>query len=359
MLFFLDANLINEDISSTEGIIINRAIENILRSVWESKHLVQGDITTIIELKNKIVNKDCLNVLTFIDSNYSFLNYSSIKFHINVVRGVNIMELNHSGDKSILNVSVDFFQTTDLLQETKILCEDISDSSFFEEICNHYIRTNSIGSISLKYSKEHGGGTQIDVMYTNIAARKNRFCLTFCDNDKRHPNSDIGGTLRKLRLVNTSNNLFCKYIELDAHEIENLVPFNYLDDINEATLNNSGIEFIKRLFVSNDNGALQYLDIKKGINKKQVDESLDFFVFMENLLPYCQPNITIADIGTYSQNDRIIPHTGKIIKSLMSNVGLFTSKFPDLLTFQENEWNKIGSNFLYWTCARNNEALNL
>ena len=31
---------------------------------------------------------------------------------------------------------------------------------------------------------------------------------------------------------------------------------------------------------------------------------------------------------------------------------------PIFLEYQEIEWNKIGSEFLNWTCARNNEPLN-
>jgi hypothetical protein len=359
MLIKISNELLADDVFAADEEFIIRGIENILKSVWESKHLFHANLNVIEFLRQKVENRDCLNVLIFIDNNYSFLNYSAIKYYINVVPGRNTLSLSNINDCNAINVSIDYFQTTDILQESRILCEDITDAKFFEEIALYYMRTNFLGNISLSYEAEHGGGNQINVSFKKHVNKKNKLCLAFCDNDKRHPLDDIGNTLKNLRLVDTSDNAFCKCIELDAQEIENLVPFNYLDEIREHFHEQKGISFIKNIYESSEKESLKYYDVKNGITKKQVCNCHNFYAFMESLLPYCTNPVDLNNISTLNDKDKVIPHTGKIITSLMKKKEVFINTSPSLLAYQAEEWVKLGRYFIYWTCSRNKEALNI
>ena len=93
MLFKISEELLAEQIFTNDEEVILRGLENILKSVWESKHLVHAQLNIIKNLRAKVQNRDCLNVLVFIENNYTFLNYSEIKHFINVIPGRNNLTL--------------------------------------------------------------------------------------------------------------------------------------------------------------------------------------------------------------------------------------------------------------------------
>lgn len=357
MLFYLTNDLVANDCPQEEKIKIKRAVENVLRSVWESNHLVFAGLETIIELRKIITCDDCLRVLVHLQNNFSFLNYDSIKYYICVTIGSDIMVVNEGSDKSTLTLSIDYLQETKLTQPARIIGESLSDPAFFEIICKYYIEKNRIGNIALSYEEEHGSGNQIDTVYKKHLDSKEKFCLAFADNDKRYPTSEIGDTLQKLKDVDDGNHL-CKYIALSCQEIENLVPFNYLDDIKNNTHQLDGISFIKNIVESDDKECLQFFDVKKGVKNSQIQASPDYHSFAEVLAPYCPVSIDFSVLDTFDGNYKIIPHVGKILPAFLKKTDLLNIKPPLFLAFQQLEWDKIGSQFLFWSCSRNSEPLN-
>jgi hypothetical protein len=357
MLFNLTPELVLEEHSTETKRNIKRAIEHVLRSVWESKHLITSELETIIKLKKIITCYDSLSVLTYLENNFSFLNYDSIAYSINIIVNDTPIEKVIIENKTYLNLSINFLQTSDLTNATRILCEDMSDASFFEEICKYYISKNNFGNISLKYESDHGGGNQISKVYKKNILKNNTFCLAFSDNDKRYPNCAIGNTLKNLIDIDNSSFL-CKYIGLECQEIENLIPFNYLRHLQNFTHEENGIIFIENIINSPKKEYLRYFDLKKGIIKKQISSSVDYLNFSKELEAYSPINIDFTNLDNLGNTDKIIPQFGKIIPLFLENSHLLNSTQPIFLNFQEIEWNKIGSEFLFWTCARNNEPLN-
>lgn len=358
MLFNLTPELISQDHSESDKKKIKRAIEHILRSVSESKHLVISDLDTIIKLKQIITCSDSLSVLIYLENNYSFLNYDSIKYYVNVIVGYDNIYESSEGDCKFLNIPINYIQDSNLTNPTRILCEDISDASFFKIICNHYVINNNIGNISLCFEEEHGGGNQISRSFNKHINAKNIFCLAFADNDKKYPECQIGETLQKLSsIVNT--NLLCKYISLECHEIENLIPFNYIQKIKKVYNEENGITFIENIIHSMEKESLKYFDIKKGINKDQISSSNDYLIFAKKLAEYSPIHIDFSNIEQYEKKHKIIPQVGKIMSSFIESNTLLIDETPHFLDFQITEWNKIGSDFLFWTCSRNKEPLNI
>lgn len=359
MLFYLSNELLTDQLTVEKEEKVLRAIENILRSVWESKHLVRIDYNLIDVLLEKITNNDCRSVLLLIKNTYSFLSYDPIKYYVKVVDEGIIMNIDNLNGFRILSLSVDFLQTTDLIQESRVLCEDVSDASFFQKISEHYIKENSIGNISLKFEPIHGGGGLICVQFQNHIDSKNKFCLAFCDNDIRYPGSEIGSTLNDLQSINKNGNHLCEYIDIDAHEIENLVPFNYIDSIQQNYHNIQGIIFLKKVLDSDKREDLKYLDLKKGICKSKVVDNNDYLNFALSLQEFCDTPIEAHLITGLPADKQIVPNVGKIMKPLLDNSELFSTVTPELLEYQKEQWNRIGSNFFYWTCSRNFEPINI
>jgi len=358
MLFYISNELLGAQLTAEKEVKVLRAIENILRSVWESKHLVKIDYDLLDILLGKISNSDCKSVLLLIKSTYSFLNYDAIKYYVKVVDEGIVMSISDSNGFRILSLSIDFLQTTDLIQESRILCEDINDACFFQKISEHYIKENSIGNISLKFEPVHGGGVLISVQFKNHIDNMNKFCLAFCDNDIRYPGSAFGQTLHDLQQINLNGNLLCEYIDINVHEIENLVPFNYIDSIQQNYHNIQGIIFLKKVIDSERREDLKYLDLKKGICKSKIN-CTDYLDFALSLQSFCEHPIDSNIYSGLAKEAQIIPNIGKIIKPLLEQSELFTTIPPELLEFQKNEWNRIGSKFFYWTCSRNLEPINI
>jgi len=357
MLFKLTNELIDEGILNSKKEKVVRAIENILRSVWESKHLMTAEIDVIIALKNIITNPDCLSVLIDFENNYAFKNYDNIKYFVEIVASENTMQYETENDAQKLVLSIDYFQKSDLVSKTIILCEDEQDSLFFEQIARFFCLNHNI-NINLSYSEENGGGVNTHKSFQKHIDKSEKFCLCFADTDKKYPTDSIKETLHKLRSCNNPKH-FCKLIELEVHEIENLLPFNYLELIkNDSIIQLNGVAFINTIYQSHDSCFLQFLDIKKGIKVKEVKNNPDYFNFTKILYSYCNNQHNINDIHSLNDEIVLIPPVGKVIKVALSNLAIFNNS-PQLLSFQNSEWNKIGSVFTFWTCARIDELLNI
>ncbi|MBI9055468.1 MAG: hypothetical protein JEY96_16720 [Bacteroidales bacterium] len=359
MLIYLSKSLFDVGFSKEHQKRINRALENILRSNWEGKHLVHANFDTLNKLREQKLSNDSKSVILNICNNYSLLDYSKIKHFVYVVPEENTLELKIENDIEKYCISVDYFQNSDLLQESRILCEHLNDAKLFQLICNYFVKKENIGNIALRFEPELGGGATICDCFEKHVINRNKFCLAFSDNDKRYPNALIGGTLEKLNAVDINGNIFCKIIEIDSHEIENLVPFNYLNDIRTIHHQQKGINFIESIRNSSSCELLKYFDIKKGICKKQINNCPEYLSYAEQLIPFCETIENISEIEDKAEGFSVIPPIGKIVKDFIEKSDLLNSKEPEFLSFQELEWDKIGSNFLYWACSRNLEALNI
>ncbi len=357
MLFNISDTIITDSFSSDSR--LQRAIVNILRSVWESKHLVFIEYDTILFLKNHIEDMDCLSVLTFLQNNYAFLCYDSINFYVNLVTAENEITTRNIEEKTVLDLSIDFFQSTDLLQEARIIGEDMTDVAFFANICNYYIQENDIGNVSLKYEEEHGGGAESYRIFKKHLNNKNKLCLAYCDNDVKYPSCDFGETLKRFGQLDLTSNPLCRLIALEAHEIESILPFNYLSELSTTShLDAAGINFINTIRASEDSDYLKYYDIKKGINKSKIESNSSYYSFVEKLVPYTNTPQILDTFESLDRSNLIIPRTGKIISKVMETPELFCIIQPELLAYQRHEWDKIGEAFLCWACARNTETLN-
>ncbi len=356
MLIYLDDTLLEEEFSQEKKEKINRAIENILRSAWEGNHLVDASFNVISKLIDCVSSNDCKRVLYYIKNNFSLINYSAIKFRVEVSYEENILKQETTDNIQKLIISYNYFQYSDLLQPTRILAENLNDVEFFKIICNYFIFKQDIGNMVIKFEAEQGGGATICDVYRKHILDKKKFCLAIADNDKRYPSAPEGKTLNALKEVERNGNLFCHIIEVDSHEIENMIPLNYIDRIKSNSNQQKGIDFINNIKKSKDAELLKYFDFKKGISKKNTNNT-DYRNYAEKLLPYARTINSLDDLIDKEDSYSVIPPVGKLIKGFNEKPELIYEVEPELLSFQEIEWEKIGSNILYWTCAQNKENL--
>ena len=165
-------------------------------------------------------------------------------------------------------------------------------------------------------------------------------------------------------------NFLCKYIDIDAHEIENLVPFNYIEDFNQRELDADGIHFLGNMLNSDRKEDLKYFDLKKGICVSKISRDTNYKNFAVSLHHFCRNPLDSKSIDDrvriYNETPEhlrtdsiLIPRVGKIVKSLFDKSELITTKTPEFLGYQSREWDRIGANLFYWTCSRNQEPINI
>lgn len=355
MLFIFSDSLFTDTHTPSRQQKIDRSINYVLKSVWESNHLVYTTRQNLELLRSRLTDVDCLSVVVNLLSNYSLTNYSEIEYHVNLVETPQINRLNNLGQGEFLELSVDFIQSSNLTQKTKIIGEDLDDISFFDFITQK-TSSNIINHCHYSFEPIHGGGNRLWQIFKTETQAKNRFVLTFPDTDKAYPSCEIGETLKKVEEINAPSDLLSKIISLGVHELENLVPLNNIQLINCPELNNEGIDFLNKVFDSEHSELLQFLDLKKGVTKKKILSDPDYFEFTQLLSVYS--DVDIENIENLSNDEYILPYVGKIIKYLLKHKERTLTEPPNLTAFQEEIWTNISKHILYWCCCRNSESLN-
>lgn len=175
---------------------------------------------------------------------------------------------------------IDFFNTTESVQPTSMLCENLDDIKFYikQARCYHPYSPMAVNR------RHGGGGTTYDVF--NILKNRNLFCLVIVDSDVKYPGCALGDTARRFDKNYKADKANVKVKVLPVHEAENLVPVSFMMSHSKA----SGTIFLKKL---EKRGVLRHLvfyDIKEGITKEKTEESAKYKVFAKDVYESVYPH---------------------------------------------------------------------
>lgn len=354
MLFILSDELMLDN-SDSMKIPVVRAIKHIATSVFESKHLLSGSLQVLRYFKDEFQkDSDLYNLFNALENNYYSTSFDFIKRRIEIVISISIPSRIDDG-VNIIQCSVNEFQDASWCQKSIILGEDFNDCNFFTYILKWYLRENGF-NITYDFDKDNGGGVNICRSISNHINNKKIF-LSIIDTDRKFPNSPTGDTYRKCKqyLGKVRGNF--ELIALDVQEIENLMPFNLLDNKSfngEHAQKKRKFDFLR----FNNPSLLQYFDIKKGIKKEDTENNSFYKAFAKQC---CDCNPDILDFDSYynalPNNEHVYPPFSRIFNLIENDLKDGLEDFV-LLEFQEREWNRLGQKLLEFGCARNKEALN-
>ena len=296
---------------------------------------------------------------------------SFLTYYIEVVRD-NPQGIREENDCRIVQMKYTDFRETKNVQATLLIGEDDNDCRFFKFICDWYIR-NTYPGVNYNLYNINGGGANT---YREIekALENKQFSLTIVDTDIRYPNQrlDKNSTYGKCRKVNGRYELF-KVLPLNVHEIENLIPRNYmleLDTWSTEILAKSKQHY--ECLVENAEEILPYFDLKKGILLSKISENVKYAEFAKKCYltntSLCAGGLSFEDYckkpdldkGGKDNEDSIV-YRG-IFSNIMSKMlemikGEVLKEEPELFNFQEQCWTKIAQEMLNWGCSRNKESL--
>lgn len=354
MLFILSDELIVDRTHNKYNNIM-RAVKKIATSVFESKHLLSGSIHVLTYFRDYFnTDEDLYCLFNFLVNNYYSTSYDFIKRRVEVVIDITIDKRYENGYE-IYQSKIDDYQDTSFCQRTILIGEDLNDCIIYEIILRRYIKEKEL-NINYQFEFENGGGQNCcKVIEKNI--RDKKIFLSILDTDRKYPKADIGSTLKSCKKFFKLNNAKFTIIELDVHEIENLLPFNLMDNEDcdgELKLKKEKFDLLRK----NGPELLQFFDIKHGIKKQDIKGDEEYKNFAQKC---CECDNSITNFEEYYNNleddNYIYLPLCRIFKKIRQQLENDNTQLI-LLDFQKQEWEKLGKNLLEFGCARNKEALN-
>ncbi|HEP1064740.1 hypothetical protein [Klebsiella aerogenes] len=361
--------LINIELS-TQDDVLNRkfsaAIENILRSFAENKHLVIAKkefFQAIINESDGIFSETTKNTAS--EALKGLREYKAILGLVSFYVSVNFTIPDTSfkwinfGDKDKFECGPLFFNDSSQLQKTKIVCENPLDSDFFNIIANHYAKQVNLSRCTISFNPLNGGGGSTkDIFDRTIKNNEITFCIV--DNDKMHPRAPYGGTSTHFLGFRTNKSGMVKI--LDVHEIESLVPIDtiekVLQELNLMGRKKATLDFFKEL-CNIDESVKFYFDHKKGFDLKTAwDLDNEHGTYWRGIIKKIKQNEKCECVNLKKCNCKPSCLTFEGFgEGLLTNTIKHIQKgnlrqYTPLLTPQLNDkWNDLGRSFFSWSCG--------
>lgn len=368
MLFYLTDSLIVEETDPLyKGIY--KAVHNLATQVVDGNHLLTASYAAICHFRN-VFRADLIIGLFFNDLYQNFATAgvpADLKFYIEIVKEQPTCR--HEEGREICQKLYSYYLRIDACDKTYLIGEDLNDTLFYKHVLLWYIR-----QLNANYSyafHSMGGGGHNTYRAINNELSSNHIVICIVDTDKKYATCppETNGTYDNC--ANLVHSTACEYklLPIEVHEIENLVPLNYIDAFDNWTNGDSNDARKKRAFDFLRNNAeeiLPYFDYKKGIqNNDMFRNSTDYREFAKKC--YAANDDMVKNEPDFEAFVAALPNKEKIYPNLIGGSGTLTRTLiliesdacpqPILLDYQRNNWNMIGQSLLDWGIARKAEAI--
>jgi hypothetical protein len=354
------------------------ALEHLATAYREGKHIVLGKRNTLetIVASGKIESKATIVYNELIAKLPELFNIrSELSTYVEVIGKESALKIDRSHGKNIIRLPVTFFSDSYNLQKTLLLCENSKDGDFYEFIGMAYMSNVNMKNISVELdnSSPLSGGNGYLIYKGRATAKSDARRLAFCilDSDKVAPVCSLGSTAKKvIEIHNKYLPVFMDYYVLESREVENILPFKFIEMVCASDTNKAKI--VKSLnyllintelqeiypFVDLKNGTVLYEPIKKVADSTSIElwKSKAQIIIKQNSQCIenwscltknkkgqgCTCSISeglgeiMDDIIKYIQDDRI------------NKYKLAREVWQHLSPSQKVEWEKIGSNIISW-----------
>lgn len=367
MLFYLTDSLI---VDQTDPIYndIFKAIQNISVQVIDSRHLLAGDFNVIKHFRAVFKDNPIIGPLF----NDLYQNFSTkgvpeqLTFYMEVV--LKNPTKRTEGTITICQKLYSHFLILDHTLEARMVCEDLFDAEFYQYILSWFIKTKGCNCSFAFHNQGGGGGNIFRAVEEELSKKHITLCIV--DTDKKYQSCpyDPKGTYGRCLSVDSAADEY-KLLPIEVHEIENLVPLNFIDiafplytEQNESDKRNKRhFDYLRK----DAENLLPFFDYKKGIRKdKFFDDNSEYRDFAKKCYSLnVEKTNKEADFDTYINRlkskevyPNLIGGTGTI-KMALSLINGDRCPQPDLLVFQNDNWMKIGQTMLDWCISRDTESI--
>lgn len=371
MLFFLTNSLIvGANDNSYNGIF--KTVQNLAIQAIDGSHVISGTYEAIAHFREVFKHDPTVGLyFNSLYQNFATLSIpNELLFYIEVVKENPVCR--SEDGREICQKDYMYYQAIDSCSATRLIGEDLNDTYFFIHILNWYINQLSKNFHYHFHSLGGGGKNTYRIVQNEISARHIVICIV--DTDKKYPNCppEKNGTYDMC--VNLLTNNACDYcfLPLNVHEIENIIPLNYIDLFDNWSQGNANDQRKKRAFdfLCSDKTVaeeiLPYFDYKKGIKKDSLfQNNLDYQNFAKKC--YEANADKINKNPSFENYVNSLQDKGEIYPNLIGGSGILVNTLelinskkcppPILLDFQKNNWESIGKILLSWGIARDTESI--
>lgn len=368
MLFYLTDSLI-VDKGDPLFIGIYKSVRNLATQVIDGNHILTASFD-VVKYFRDIFKDDLVIGLLFNKLYQDFATVgipSDLKFYIEIVKE-NPVCRNENG-RYICQKTYSYYLNINASAMAYLVGEDLNDTKFYEHILKWYIRQKNANY----YYSFHGVGGGGKNTYRAILNELKSQHITICiiDTDKKYKECPIETDSTYYNCVNLVHSNACEYkiLPLNVHEIENLIPLNYIDQFDNWVNGDANDIKKKRAFDflrDNAEEILPYFDYKKGIKyDDMLRNSADYQKFAEKCYMANHDFVNVEPsfqnfISGLSNKAIIYPNLiggSGTINNTLAMIDNNSCPQPELLEFQRDNWEVIGQNMLDWCVARIPESI--
>ncbi len=363
MLYYLTDSLLVDE-KHPKFNIIQQSLKRLGISAVESNHLILGDYDILYQASCWFKHDNELSPLfSKLVQNYS-LNVIPpfVKYYLELVLDDPVTRKDDNG-RQVAQICPEDVSTLESVAPVGLVVEDLCDADFYNHILDWYKIRCGI-TANFRYNSIHGGGGRI-VEVIKSELRKKHVSLTILDTDMRYPGCDIEKNDTYKKCVKLGRKApYYKFLPLKVHEIENLIPSNYIDILDKwenevGKVKKNHYDCLKKKAEI----MLPYFDIKKGIRKNSIMADPAYYEFARQcyeLNPNLYSKESNFDLYVNSKEEKDVIYEGlieNIMKAVLEKIKINDFPSPVLYEFQTKNWEQIGQSMTDWCISRNNESL--
>lgn len=370
MIFYLTDSL-RGDSEYLES--IRHELHNLAFAAIEGYHYLMGDFDILGDCIKLFEHEKevCGLFKNLYDNWYSMPVPKCVSYYMEVVKDNPSMR--SEDGKTIAQRPITSFGKMSSVMPCQLVCENDKDCEFYKYVGSWYVRNNKINNASIGFETDGSGGCEEAKNKVSKHLLKNQFCLCILDSDISFEGDKVNA--KSLECQNAYKNRDdCNCIILEVRELENLLPLNYVDEVTanhhdyQQPLSKDYVRHFNYLRHSHKHlEILPYFDYKEGI--KKTDNYLKSPKYKKFAEICWEQNPEICTGQTFKEyedsvavGDRLyLPLGRKIHAHTLAHIvdsklkGTLTE--PDLLPYQETEWNRIGKEIATWGYSRPTEAI--
>ncbi|EHJ14461.1 MULTISPECIES: hypothetical protein [Crocosphaera] len=249
------------------------ALENLALARREGKHSIIADLNTLkIIAKCSDLSKNAkISYKKILNDRPKFKAYlSHVSRYIEIIHPCNVNKIDSNSGKDIIKLPYTFFNDSETIQKSILLCENLQDTEFYKIIAETFCKWKRL-NIKPKFEPSLGGGNTISTVYENIQNKKKRLCLCIVDSDKLSPNSSLGSTARNIKQKDDNTSVTTLLYILPVRELENLIPLSILSELMSKNGDRENpFKQLEKIEESSVKEIRNFLDIKEGTRLKKI-----------------------------------------------------------------------------------------
>lgn len=352
MLIYLDDSIKHSIENNNLNNAALESLEDLASVIRAGTHLIIGGYETLNALSNlnslgtaaRTAYKALTNKFSQLNS---ALNHVTTYAKISTLTTITTTETQDK--KRIITIPLSSIRQMNLKSPVEIIFEELNDSSIYEIISRWYLKEHiTPGFINRDYRAIHGGGGRTHVVYTDAQNRNNQFCLCITDSDKKFPTDIFGQTSTDVRAADQPNKVLSYHLDLDFHEIENLVPLTFLKKTCKTKPSQDLANLIKSTETNGTPEAKLFWDYKKGfkLSTLKAKGGWQYWKTAFNLTEMtcataCESNTCTCEI--------LKPWPEK--KAIKDEIEKLSEMDPSECEILKNLWYEIGNTLISWSIS--------